>query len=117
LERRIDRVTIAGSRDATTVAIPWDSSQALLLRLRKDEHATTAVVDAFVVVGTSRPVVLDKVGKRILLGACTDWLDEAGVDALPPGIFELRNALEDEKPGASSTDALLGPVRLRLSRR
>jgi hypothetical protein len=97
VERRIDWVTIAGSRQATTVTIPWESQQLLLQRLSQDDDANQVVVRGFKAVGTSRPVVLDKVGKRILLGVCTDWLDEAGVDALPPGIFDLRNALEDEK--------------------
>jgi hypothetical protein len=96
-ERRIDRVTIAGSRDATTVTIPWASRGVLLQRLR-DAGDAEDVIRAFEAVGTSRPVRLDKVGKRRLLEACTAWLDEpGGVDALPEGIFDLRNALEDEK--------------------
>lgn len=34
---RFNRVIIAGSRDATTLEIPWDSRQALLEWLRRDE--------------------------------------------------------------------------------
>jgi len=28
---------------------------------------------------------------------CEDWLDEMNIDGLPEGIFDLRNALFDER--------------------
>jgi hypothetical protein len=34
--------------------------------------------------------------KRRLLDICEAWLAEATVEGLPPGIFDLRNALQDE---------------------
>ena len=98
MERRLNRVTIQGSRQATTVVIPWDSRQQLLDRLRRDQDAKEKVIQAFEAVGTTRPVRLDKAGKRLLLAACFDWLNEAGGTAtLPTGIVDLLNALEDEK--------------------
>lgn len=98
MERRLDRVTIAGASQATTVVIAWDSRQQLLDRLRRDQDANEAVIRAFEAVGTTRPVTLDKHGKRLLLVACFDWLNEAGGTAmLPSGIVDLLNALEDEK--------------------
>jgi hypothetical protein len=36
---RLNRVTVTGSRDATTIEIPWDSRQALLERLRREGEA------------------------------------------------------------------------------
>jgi hypothetical protein len=95
-ERRIDRVTIAGSRQATNVTLPWESRGALLVRLRAEPGAE-AVVRAIEAVGTSRAVMLDAAGKRRLLETCARWLDEASIPGLPEGIFDLRNALEDEK--------------------
>jgi hypothetical protein len=54
-------------------------------------------VQAFAAVGASRPVTLTAEGKGTLLGVVAEWLDEATVDGLPPGVFELRNALVDER--------------------
>jgi hypothetical protein len=111
-DRRIDRVTIAGSREATTVTIPWESRQALFARLRPTgrddgiaadpERALEVILDdeivrAFEAAGTSAPVRLTKLAKRRLLEVCAAWLDEVSIPRLPEGIFELRNALEDEK--------------------
>jgi hypothetical protein len=98
VERRLDRVTIAGTSQATTVVIPWDTRQQLLDRLRRDKDAYEAVIQAFEGVGTTRPVTLDKAGRRQLLATVFDWLNEAGGTAtLPAGITDLLNALEDEK--------------------
>jgi hypothetical protein len=98
VERRLDRVTIQGSRQATTVVIPRDSRQQLLDRLRRDQDANEKVIQAFEAVGTTRPVTLDKAGKRLLLDACLYWLNEAGgTSGLPTGIVDLLLSLEDEK--------------------
>jgi hypothetical protein len=51
----------------------------------------------FEAVGTSRPVKLDVAGKSLVLAVVSHWLDEVGVDRLPEGIFELRNALADDR--------------------
>jgi hypothetical protein len=90
---RLDWVTIAGSRDATTVKIPWDSRDALLERLRREGDADP-IIAAFRAVGTSAPVKLKPEAKRRLLDTCEAWLVEATTEGLPPGIFELRNALQ-----------------------
>jgi hypothetical protein len=42
------------------------------------------------------PVKIPRPAKRRLLDICEPWLVEATTEALPPGIFELRNALHDE---------------------
>jgi hypothetical protein len=93
--RRLNWITIAGSRDATTVEIPWDSRQALLERLRREGEADD-MIGAFQAVGTTSPVKLKPDAKRRLLATCEAWLMEATRQGLPPGIFELRNALQDE---------------------
>jgi hypothetical protein len=98
VERRLNRVTIQGSRQATTVVIPWDSRQHLLDRLRRDKDANETVIHAFEAVGTTRPVTLDKAGRRLLLTVCFEWLNEAGgTSGLPTGIVDLLLSLEDEK--------------------
>jgi hypothetical protein len=98
--RRIDRVTFAGSRDGTTVVIPWDSWQLLLERLEAEGDAED-VVAAIRGPGTSRPVTLTRAQKRYLLRVLTDWrykvnvagLPEGIVGGLPEGIVELWDAL------------------------
>jgi hypothetical protein len=86
---------VAGSRDATTVEIPWDSRDALLERLRREGDADE-IIAAFQAGGATRPVKLKPEAKRRLLTSCEAWLMEATTHGLPPGIFELRNALHDE---------------------
>jgi hypothetical protein len=78
------------------VTIPWDSRQALLDRLRQAGGAGQ-IIRAFDAAGTSAPVKLDRSAKRRLLTVCEDWLDEMNIDGLPEGIFDLRNALFDER--------------------
>jgi hypothetical protein len=106
------QVVIAGSREATTVSVPWESRQALFTRLRpagRDEEIAAGpesalevmlddeIIRTFAAVGTSAPVRLTKLAKRRLLEVCAEWLDEGGVDRLPEGISDLRNALIDER--------------------
>jgi hypothetical protein len=55
------------------------------------------IIRAFDAAGTSAPVKLDRSAKRRLLTVCEDWLDEMNIDGLPEGIFDLRNALFDER--------------------
>jgi hypothetical protein len=70
---RLNRGVIAGSRDATTVEIPWDSRQALIQRLRTEGDADE-IIDAFHAVGTTRPVTLSKEAMRRLLATRKRWL-------------------------------------------
>jgi hypothetical protein len=95
-ERRIDRVVIPGSRDATSVTIPWASRGVLLVRLRQEDGASE-VVRAFETVGSHKSVRLDRSAKRRLLETSRRWTNEVGVDKLPEGIFDLGNALEAEQ--------------------
>jgi hypothetical protein len=92
---RLNRVIIAGTRDATTLEIPWDSRDALLERLRREGDAEP-IIAAFQAVGATRPVQIPRQAKRRLLDICEAWLVEATTEGLPPGIFDLRNALRDE---------------------
>jgi hypothetical protein len=50
-------------------------------------------------VGTSSPVTLSPEGEALLAlaGEVEAWLEEAGPEGLPDGIFDLRNALTDEE--------------------
>jgi len=93
---RLNRVIVAGSRESTTVEIPWDSRDALLERLRREGDAEP-IVAAFQAVGATRPVQIPSQAKRQLLDHLEAWLVEATTEGLPPGILELRNALHDER--------------------
>jgi hypothetical protein len=99
----IDRVTILGSRDATTVVIPWDSRQALLERL-KVAGAAADVSAAIHAAATSGLVRLTKPEKRRLLEVVEGWLWEVSRMGLPEGIFELRCALIDERDAGELDD-------------
>ena len=97
-----DLVTILGTRPSTTVVIPGDSHQLLLERLEATvglEHIVgdEDLVAAIRVVGTSRPITLTKSQKHRLIEILEGWLEEVDTTGLPQGIFELRNALIDER--------------------
>jgi hypothetical protein len=85
-----ERVRVATFRDV--VELPRESRQELLERMRRLDSAA-GVRQAFEAVGTSRPVRLAPADKGMLLEVFAFWLDEVGVNELPAGIFELRNAL------------------------
>jgi hypothetical protein len=70
-------------------------------------------VAAFEGVGATRPVVLDRTGKRLLLEVVEFWL-RSGVEQLAPGIFELRNALLDDR--SDSSDGGTDPSATRPGR-
>jgi hypothetical protein len=100
---RVERVTILGSRDATTVVIPWDSRKALLDRLDAAGGAED-VIAAIRAVDTSRPIALTNARKRRLFEVVEGWLWEVSTTGLPDGIFELRNALIDERDSGDLDD-------------
>lgn len=77
------------------VEIPWEARDALLERLRREGDAEP-IIAAFQAVGATRPVQIPRQAKRQLLDHLEAWLGEATTEGLPPGIFELRNALHDE---------------------
>jgi hypothetical protein len=94
-ERSIQRVQIALSR--ATVALPWESREALLERLRRVESMADLVRE-FEAVGTSRAVELTSEQKDELVGAIAAWADEVegGYSGLPDGVAELWHALVDD---------------------
>jgi hypothetical protein len=75
---------------------PVGLAKSLLDRLEAAGGAED-VIAAIRAVGTSRPVTLAKTQKLRLLDVCAGWLNEVGEPGLPDGIFELRNALIDER--------------------
>jgi hypothetical protein len=96
---RIQYVRIALSRN--TVELPWASRAPLLERVREHD-AGLQVVLAFEAVGATLHVRLEPAGKRVLLQVVEAWLSQANVDGLPPGVWELRNELQDQLRTASS---------------
>jgi hypothetical protein len=93
MPERLDHVRIPLSREL--IDLPWDSRSALLGELRHDAKARPTI-DAFEAVGASRPVRLTREHKALLLDAINVWSTRVTVDGLPPGVWDLRNALDDD---------------------
>ena len=94
MPERLDHVTITTRR--TTIQLPLESRDALLHEIRHLESGKS-VVAAFEAVGATRPVGLTPDGQALLISAIDVMTRNAGDPALlPPGIFDLRNALIDE---------------------
>ena len=77
------------------VELPWPSRTRLLERVGKHSGGLNVRL-AFEAVGATRPVVLDTHGKRVLLEVIDAWLAEPSYTAIPAGVRELRDALQDE---------------------
>jgi hypothetical protein len=91
---RLNRVQIVLPRE--TVEIPWGAREELLERLRTLPSAA-GIVAKFLAVGTTQPVTLEQEEKVTLLTALGRWLNDATADRLPRGLYDLRNALIDER--------------------
>ncbi len=89
-------ILIFGSRDTTTVRLPLPSRDALVDRLRS-ENMPESMVGPMRAAEVGQGVSLEPWEKRELLGVCCRWLSETNVTGLPPGIFDLRNELLNEK--------------------
>jgi hypothetical protein len=91
--RRVRYFSVALSRNS--VELPWTSRGPLLKRVEGHDGGLQVRL-AFEAVGASRPVMLDRAGKRVLLQVVEAWLAEATVNGLPQGVWELRNELQNE---------------------
>jgi hypothetical protein len=91
--RRLDRVRIVCPQGI--FAIPGRSRDALLDQIR---HLASAaeVRDAFIADGASRPVTLSGDDVAVLSGVLETWARKSGAQQLPPGLWELRNGLQDD---------------------
>ena len=78
-----------------TFELPWPSRTRLLDRVGKHSGGLKVRL-AFEAVGATRPVVLDSHGKRVLLEVIDAWLAEPSYVAVPEGVRELRDALQNE---------------------
>jgi hypothetical protein len=91
---RLNRVLVRYSRG--TVELSWASRDALLAEIRHLDSAQ-GIRDAFEAVGAPRPVTLKRSDVVLLVQAIDVMMKDAGgPDRLPPGIYELRNALIDD---------------------
>ena len=93
------RVTVELRR--RDVMLPWDTRDALLAALREnprdDDGSAGEIRKAIEDIPATSPVLLTLEHKMYLLRVLGEWSDAAGgYDAMPPGLFELRNALMDE---------------------
>src|SRR4051794_35704369 len=98
--------------------LPWDSRTALVEEIRHLE-AAKPIVEAIRAVGVSRPVELTPELKGLLIQLIDSWGTQTagGLQSLPEGIFELRNALQDDPDEAEATSqdvsvAILLPRRI-----
>jgi hypothetical protein len=101
--RKIDELRIELRRGI--VSIPWSSRDALLEQLgnRDSMNDVPEVREAFLAVGTTRPVRLTEPQKLALRNVITFWAVAKGgsYQDLPEGIYTLRNALQNELPVVS----------------
>ena len=88
---RLNRVLVAV--EAGDVALPWDSRQTLLERLRRE--GAEDIVSRFEAVGTTSPVKLTLEQKERLLATLKLWLLETR-ESPPEGVYSLRNALQGD---------------------
>jgi hypothetical protein len=95
-ERPNDHVLVA-LLSGDNVSLPLESRAALLQEIRHLESAQT-IVAAFEAVGTSRPVALTPEQRGLLVELVDSWGNQTpgGLEALPEGVFDLRNALHDD---------------------
>jgi hypothetical protein len=91
---RLDRVAIATSRDV--IELSWASRDSLLHEIRNLGENGKPIRTAFEAVGASRPVELRPADQRTLFSAIELWAAGVTVEALPPGIWQLRCALADQ---------------------
>jgi hypothetical protein len=93
---RLDRVEVLAGRHPCGITISLDAREQLLERLGTDE-GIEATVDALRGVDPSRPVPLELADKQLLLNTIEDWIEEVrDYNRLPPGIWDLLNALVDD---------------------
>ena len=90
--------TVAGS-----VRVHWTVREELLARFRARADGA-AVVQAFEVVGTSRPVELADTGRDLLREVVEEWVAEVGEFGPPAAVAGLREALA-ERAQAGTTQA------------
>jgi hypothetical protein len=94
MPERLDRVTVSLNRD--DVILTWDTRQALMRRLQHVQEPAR-LRETFEAVGASQPVELTGGQRNALLLTLEGWsLDLDGHEAMPQGLFELRNALIKE---------------------
>ena len=103
MSERLDHVTVALSRG--NVTFTWATRQALMRRLLH-VHSTARIRASFEAVGASRPVELSAGQRAVLLIILEEWsVGGDGYEAMPEGLFELRNALLDDLHDASERQA------------
>jgi hypothetical protein len=86
-------ITIRTSHGLT--AIPWDSRDALLDRIRRDP-STRMVLETLTTAGVTQPPDLGPDQLRQLFEVLDEWLLDAGEDAVPEGILGLWSTLARE---------------------
>jgi hypothetical protein len=76
----------------------WDTRMRLLDEMRHLDsmRPVREAFEAFKAVGASRPVRLTLDQKGGLLEVIEFWMNQVGVDQLPEGVFDQRNALHDD---------------------
>jgi len=98
---RLDRVAISTSHDV--VELSWASRDSLLHEIRNLGQNAKPIRAAFEAVGASRPIELSHAEQTTLFRAIEIWADSVTVEALPPGIWQLRCALADQLDGDQRT--------------
>jgi hypothetical protein len=80
-----------------TVSLPWGSAQDFVARCVAACPTTHPVVQQFRARGVSRPVeLIDPDDRTFALAVIEAWAVQVGEAELPPGISELRDALQSQ---------------------
>ena len=92
------------------VVLPWSTRDALLAALREhprgDDGPASEIRRAMEDIPVTSPILLTLEHKLYLLRVLGEWSNSAGgYDAMPPGLFELHNALMDELRDAEQRQA------------
>jgi hypothetical protein len=98
MPERLDRVAIATSHDV--IELSWASRDSLLHEIRNLGENAKPIRTAFEAVGASRPVELSHADQTTLFSAIELWANSVTLEALPPGIWQLRCALADQRDDA-----------------
>ena len=90
--------------------LPWSTREALIAALREsprgDSGLARAICKAIEDIPARSPVLLTLDHKKYLLRVLEEWSSAAGgYDAIPAGLFELRNELVDDLGDAEQRQA------------
>ena len=93
---RLNRVDVALTRGPVTLTWKERESICWLLRKRRGVDEAAGIRASFDAVGASQPVELSHRQRIELLIVLEESMHDRESESIPPGLYELRNALWEE---------------------